>query len=362
MRVLKTLLGRVAPGLAGRTSRDILLSGIGALVGIALTGFITTIAAGAGVGPLIVAPIGASAVLVFAVPSSPLAQPWSVVGGNVLSCLAALAVCRFVADPFLAAGVSVGVAIVLMSLLRCLHPPGGAAALLTALAADGAAPPDLLFAFFPVGANSALLVMAGWLFHRLSGHSYPHRPAAAPKNPYGTLDAPPVRRASFRADDLDEVLGAMHESFDIDREDLEELLRRLEERAQARTTDSPRCGEIMSKDIVTISHDATVAEARETMRARKLRCLPAVNRLGVYIGMVEARHLIGDAALVAAIMTQVPTARPDTPALAFAPALSSGRAYEVVVVDSNHRIAGLITQTDMLVALIRALNKRGPNS
>ncbi|WP_374546028.1 HPP family protein [Rhodoblastus sp.] len=359
---MKTFLRRLAPALAGGTPRDVLLAGLGALVGIGLTGFVTAMGAGAGAVPLIVAPIGASAVLVFAVPSSPLAQPWPVVGGNVLSCLVALAVCQFVANPFLAAGVAVGGAIVLMSLLRCLHPPGGAAALLTALAAHSGAPPDLLFAFSPVGANSLLLVMAGVVFHRFSSHSYPHRPATPPQSLYGTLDSPPIRRAGFRDDDLDEVLGAMHESFDIDRADLEELLWRLEERALARTKDSPLCGEIMSKDIVSISYDATVAEAREKMLARKLRCLPVVNRRGVYIGMIEARRLIGEAALVAAIITHAPTARPDTPALAFAAALSSGRAYEVVVVDSNYRIVGLITQTDMLAAIMRALNRRGSNA
>jgi len=356
--VLKTLLGRLAPALAGGTLADILLASLGALAAVALTGLATALGAGSSAAPLIVAPIGASAVLVFAVPSSPLAQPWAVVGGNVLSCLAALAVCRLIPDPFVASGVSVGAAIALMSLLRCLHPPGGAAALLTALAAQGAAPPDLFFAFFPVGANSLLLVMGGLIFHRFSGHSYPHRPLAAPESVHGTSDAPPIRRAGFDAADLDAVIGSMHESFDIDRDDLEELLWRLEERSQARTGDSPRCGEIMSKDVLTISHDATIAEAREIMLKRKLRCLPAVNRLGVYIGMIEARHLVGEAAMVAAVMTHAPTARPETPALSFAPALSSGRVHEVVVVDPDLRVLGLITQTDMLAAVMRALNRQ----
>jgi CBS domain-containing membrane protein len=345
------------PALAGTTPKDYVLGGFGAFLGIGLSGLLVALGVSGAQSPLIVAPIGASAVLVFAVPSSPLAQPWAVVGGNVISCLVALAAIRVVPNPYLVTAVAVGGAIVVMSIMRCLHPPGGAVALLTALAAHHATPPDLLFAFLPIGADSLLLVMVGLIFHRFSGHSYPHVPAASRKSAHGTADAPPLRRAGIRAHDLDAVLGEMHESFDIDREDLEELLWRLEERAFARTNGAPRCADIMSRHIVSIAHDATVAEARETMLSRRLRCLPVVNRLGVYAGMVEARHLIEDAALVAAVMTTAPVARPISPVLDFAADFASGGVYELVVVDPDYRIVGLITQTDMLAVMLRALNR-----
>src|SRR3569832_166040 len=61
----------------------------GALVGILLTGLLANALLGHSIGigslPLLIAPMGASAVLLFAVPSSPLAQPWSVLCGNILS-------------------------------------------------------------------------------------------------------------------------------------------------------------------------------------------------------------------------------------------------------------------------------------
>ena len=347
----------MAPALPGATPKDFLLGGLGAFLGIGLSGLLVALGVAGSHSPLIVAPIGASAVLVFAVPSSPLAQPWPVIGGNVISCLVALAAVSSVPDPFLVTAVAVGGAIVAMSIMRCLHPPGGAVALLTALAAHQPAPPDILFAFLPIGANSLLLVMVGLIFHRFSGHSYPHVPAVSRTSPHGTADAPPLRRAGINAQDLDAVLGEMHESFDVDRKDLEELLWRLEERAFTRTKGSPRCADIMSKDVITIPHDATVAEARETMLSRHLRCLPVVNRLGVYAGMVEARHLIEDAALVAAVMNTAPIARPETPVLDFAADFANGGVYELVVVDPDYRVVGLITQTDMLAVLLRAQNR-----
>ncbi len=87
--------------------------------------------------PLIVAPIGASAVLLFAVPTSPLAQPWSIIGGNTISAFVGLAVTQFVDDPALAIGLGVALAIAAMSVTRSLHPPGGAAALTAVLGIGG---------------------------------------------------------------------------------------------------------------------------------------------------------------------------------------------------------------------------------
>ncbi|MEC5214928.1 CBS-domain-containing membrane protein [Polaromonas sp. CG_9.5] len=71
------------------STRERLRLVIGALVGIFLTGLLCHLIGGDGLQrlPWLVAPLGASAVLVFALPASPMAQPWAVVGGNTLSAL-----------------------------------------------------------------------------------------------------------------------------------------------------------------------------------------------------------------------------------------------------------------------------------
>ena len=208
----------LAPLLAGATSRDRLFACFGALAGIALTGWLCAwLRASPSQMPLIVAPMGASAVLVFAVPASPLAQPWPVFGGNVVSALVGVAAARLVPDPFLGAGLAVGGAILAMSLLRCLHPPGGAAALTAVIGGPAIASAGFLFPFVPVGLNSVVLVAAGWLFHRASGHSYPHKaPAPRPAAP------------GFHAESIDRALADVGEAFDISRADLDLLLGRAE--------------------------------------------------------------------------------------------------------------------------------------
>jgi CBS domain-containing membrane protein len=218
------------PILAGASLRDRLFACLGALVGIALTGVISAaFLHSAAPLPVMVAPMGASAVLVFAVPASPLAQPWSVIGGNVVSALAGVTAARFVPAPHLAAGCAVGGAILAMSLLRCLHPPGGAAALTAVIGGPTIAAAGYTFPFVPVGVNALLLVGTGLLFHRLSGHSYPHRPTVRPVGQeVGAVAYLP------HPEDLDRALADLGEALDISREDLVLLLQQVEIHAAQR--------------------------------------------------------------------------------------------------------------------------------
>ncbi|QCB37474.1 HPP family protein [Sphingobium sp. PAMC28499] len=221
------------PLLAGARPIDRMIAGLGAAIGISLTILVCSqLPLHAGDLPIIVAPLGASAVLIFAVPASPLAQPWSVVGGNILSSLIGVAAYQLIPDMMVAAGVAVGVAIILMSLLRCLHPPGGAAALTAVIGSQGIHDAGYAFAFAPVGINSIALVSLGLFFHRLSGHSYPHQPVAPP------VIADQLRaEAGFHLEDIDKALAELPDNFDISRADLDLLLSRAEIHAQARRAD-----------------------------------------------------------------------------------------------------------------------------
>lgn len=189
---------------------------IGALLGLALAGTLGLAVNGAAL-PFLVAPMGAAAVLVFVVPASPLAQPWPVIGGNLLSTLIGLAVhAALPAGPWCGA-LAVALAIGAMSLARCLHPPGGACALLACLATGPAA---LLVG--ATVANVAGIVVAGWLWNNLTGHRWPHhvRPVAPPP--------------AYTMDDLDAVLEDWDEVLDVSREDLDALFRAVEARVIAR--------------------------------------------------------------------------------------------------------------------------------
>lgn len=214
------------PLLAGASLPDRLIAGLGAAIAIALTILVCAGLPLAGTDlPIIVAPLGASAVLAFAVPASPLAQPWPVVGGNTISALIGVWAFNTFPDLAVAAGVAVGAAIIAMSLLRCLHPPGGAAALTAVIGSQGIHAAGYSFAFAPVAINSIALVSIAMFFHRMTTHTYPHVPVPAPQ---------PRPPSAFHPADIDAALNEMHESFDISREDIDALLSHVERFARER--------------------------------------------------------------------------------------------------------------------------------
>lgn len=222
--------GRIfVPLLAGASLRDRVITSIGALLGIGFVG-LTCVALFPSSTPWIVAPMGASAVLLFAVPASPLAQPWSIAGGNVISAIVGAIVAWVFPDPAIAAAVAVSLAILTMSLLRCLHPPGGAAALSAVLGGYALFSVHVLDFLTVVVVNSLLLVSIGWVFHRFSGHSYPHR-----ARPVEGRELPPAPASGLLMGDIDAALDDLGETFDISREDLALLLDRAEVHAAART-------------------------------------------------------------------------------------------------------------------------------
>lgn len=218
------------PLLAGGNLADRLVACFGAFLGIALAG-LTYAEISPFPHPMLVAPLGASAVLLFAVPSSPLAQPWSIIGGNGVSIALGIAVAQLPLPLLACAGLAVASAILAMSFLRCLHPPGGAAALSAVLAGPAATAaghyPALIV---PVILNSVLLVVIGWFFHRYSGHSYPHR--AVPVM-WRTVPPEPAT-PSVRMEDVDKALNDLGETFDVSREDLALLFTLAEAHAAER--------------------------------------------------------------------------------------------------------------------------------
>ena len=111
---------------------------------------------------LLVAPFGASTVLLFGAPKSPLAQPRNLIFGNLLAAVSAVTFVAFFGSSPLVSGFAVASAIALGQIFRCLHPPAGAVALLGVLSN---APP--LFILIPVLAGSLLLLVNAVVFYRI---------------------------------------------------------------------------------------------------------------------------------------------------------------------------------------------------
>lgn len=335
---------------------DALRGALGAGVGVVAVGLAAAmvVQGRASAVPLLIPPVGASAVLVFAMPASPLAQPRAVLGGNILSALVGLACAALVREPALAAAAALGLALLLMSLAGCLHPPGGSIALGAALASAGqpVAPLQLLT---PVALCSLLLVLAAMLYGRVSGHAYPHR-VASPPSRHGTQDAPAASRVGYTLGDLDQALARYGELLDVSREDLDALFREVELQSHRRLHSRILCRDVMSRDVIFVSLGQTSESALAYLQSRELRAAPVVDQEGRVVGMARRAELAAarGRTVAAALDPFAHKVNPDTSIEALLPLLSSGATHEALVVDGERRLIGIITQTDLLAVLYRA--------
>lgn len=322
-----------------------------------------------------VIPMGASAVLLFAVPASPLAQPWPLLGGNVLSALCGTA-CNllFGSQPEVVA-LSAGMSVALMFALRCLHPPGGAMALTAVLGGPAVSALGWSFAWMPVAINSLVLLLLAVLFNRLAGRQYPHHPHP-PAGGHATNDLLPSQRAGIQAQDLDAALANYGELLDIDRGDLEEILTRAATQAQRRQMGQLRCQDIMSRDVVTTHPESSVQEAWDKLARHRIKSLPVTDADGMLRGIISVpdffidRHnpqrqrqpRMLDAATVQDIMTkEVFSIRADRLLSDLMTVFSDGGLHHMPVVDDGGRLVGMVTQSDLVGALINRMSLTNPD-
>jgi CBS domain-containing membrane protein len=258
--------------------------------------------------------------------------------------------------------------------LRCLHPPGGASALLVVLTHTD----HFQFAAFPVLLNSVLLVLAGVAYNSLTGRPYPHTQSAPAPGPGA---AQPASR--FSTADLDTALAHYNQVLDISRDDLEALLHGAESAAYSRNLGQLRCSDVMSSDPVSVQFGTPLAEAWELMRSKGIKALPVTDRARRIAGIItvadfmtgiglEQHEGIGDRLrallrvsgtthsdrpeVVGQVMTRkVQVASADRYLIELAPLFSEKGHHHIPIIDGEQRLVGIITQSDLVRALYRAV-------
>lgn len=157
------------------TPFDLLWSFIGSFIGIASVSLINQFAFTGTDLVLLIGSFGASAVLIYGVPESPLAQPRNVIGGHIVS--AFIGVCMyqlFGSFPWLASSLAVSCSIIMMQITRTIHPPGGATALIATIGSEEIKIMGFKYVLFPVATGITLLVVIAIASNYFSGYrQYP---------------------------------------------------------------------------------------------------------------------------------------------------------------------------------------------
>jgi len=229
---IKNFILSFRPHIAPVPAKEKIRSALAASLAILLMGLVLKFLPQFNYPPLLLGSMGAATFLMFVAPHSPMAQPWPLLGGNLVSALAGWGCSLLIPDHVLAAGCAVGLAILLMHYLHCLHPPGAATALIMVLGSAQFHAMGWQWAGYIVAANTGILLVLALLLNNIMGRHYP-LPQAYPHHP------PPqttTRVVGLELDDIEWAICQMNEGvIDVSEEDLAEIYQMAVLHAQIRS-------------------------------------------------------------------------------------------------------------------------------
>jgi CBS domain-containing membrane protein len=238
LRIDFKMLARWMPAAINTRPSEWSRAAIGMALGTMLSVWLCGQVFGLDVALHLIGPLGASAVLLFAVSSGALAQPWSILGGYLSAGVVSLLVAHVLGRTLGSACLAAGMALILMCWLRCLHPPAGALALLLVLADPATIAMDWK-ALGPVMLGASTMLLSALAFNNLTRIRYPK----GTSEPVAVIpaDHPPIEIQAITAQDLKMALADMEAFFDVTPEDLERLIHASELHAKRRSI-----GEVLS--------------------------------------------------------------------------------------------------------------------
>ena len=148
---------------------------IGAFFGIGIISFIQSFYFTKFENIFLIGSFGASSVLIFGAIQSPLAQPRSFIGGQLISAFIGVSVLKFMPDIiWINAPLVVATSIIVMQITKTLHPPGGATALIAIIGTEKIKALGYFYIISPVLSGSLILLIIALIFNNITKHrKYP---------------------------------------------------------------------------------------------------------------------------------------------------------------------------------------------
>lgn len=215
-------------GVQARSSIDEkIISGGGAFIAILAVFVVTDWVTNFELAMSLLPSMGASAVLVLAVPHGTLSQPWSLFMGNVVSALMGVASASYIGNTYVAAGCAVGLAISAMHLLRCIHPPGGATALIAVVGGESVRDLGFTYVLMPTLINCTIIFLVACAFNNcFSWRRYPSSLMKYDNSMYSPETTNiQVRHLQLAMNTLDEVINIAPEQVKYIVDKADEIMR-----------------------------------------------------------------------------------------------------------------------------------------
>ncbi len=378
--IIFKILHYIVPETAPLSTAEKLRSALAAFLAILLVGYVSSFFVSGIALPVLVASIGASSILLFAMSHSPLSQPWPMIGGNIFPALIAVTCGKFIPDLIVAAAISVSLSLIVMQLLRCLHPPGGALALLPLLGDESVHKLGYHFVLEPVGLNVLILLVMGYVINNLlPGRYYPSRTTPVRNEIHKQDDPGSLDRLGINRSDLHNALKQMDTFLDVSEEDLGQIYKMAGMQAYSRKMGEITCADIMSRDLVTADYGTELEDAWAQLRYHKIKAIPVVDRAQRVIGIITLVDFLKRANLktydtfqeklmkfikrtpgmesnkpevVGQIMAApVYSAKETMHIVELVPLLSERGLHHIPIVNEERRLVGMVTQSDLIAAL-----------
>ena len=358
-------LNTLKPNFKILSLKDRLICAVGALLGLGLSSLISWIALN-GFNAWYIAPMGASAVLLFAVAASPLAQPWNVVVGNTIAGVIGVSCALWIPNLTIAFSVAVALSIFLMMTTDSLHPPSGAVAITAVLGGGEVHNLGYAFVLYPVLLNSILLLIIAVIFNRFMGKQYPQKAQINTRS----ADPTALQKVSVQPKDIQQVLAKQTELIDISEYDLQHIILEAQYLADARKPETYTCGDIMTKDVICLYENDEVKDVLAKFKQINLMSLPVVNTQNILIGtlalydVMECFNREPDMKFawgnqVQDIMSKkVITVKPDQSIQTLIPYFVE-HSFNYIPVVENKKLIGIISRADMIAVLNQQLRESG---
>ncbi|CAM3885197.1 HPP family protein [Rheinheimera salexigens] len=372
-------------GLFKRDSQRLSAIPLGERLKVALAGFIALFVvtfaclqfADATSTVVLLASMGASSVLLFGLPNSPLAKPWSFVGGHLISATVGLICSHIFTDLALMAAVTIGLVLFVMYIFECMHPPGGATALVPVIAAsDSVLGYDFLL--YPVALSVFVMLAVSMLLNKVLLKRGLQKPTKKFDPVHLHHDQSPLKRLGLQPEDLLNALNSFDTVVDISEQDLERLYHQAQLNAYQRKSGEIRCVDIMSRDLITVTPDTAVASAWQLLRKHKISMLPVTDSNSQLLGVVATvdflknlkvphywgllRHLNNlllknrhnkhyKRSVEDIMATNLTVVHENDHIAALIPILSDQGLHHIPVLNGQQKLVGIITQSDLIAAL-----------
>ena len=322
---------------------------------------------GAEAVPILLASMGAAAVIMFSAPHSPMATYRAFLLGNLLSASVGVSYYQWLGGGILVGPLAVATAIAVMHLFKCAHPPGGATALVAVIGGEAIHVLGYWYVLTPVALNISLFAGAVWWHRRgLVRVELKKKTEQSLQQLLRPKNREPAQE--FVLEDVERALTKSGLELDVSPKEVQHLLFQIQRERQLRVFGKSSCRELMNSDHPSVEYGANLSEAWKLMRDQGCDYVIVLDKVGRVDGQLQLERLVeladvsvGDDDFVSKmdksltpsgslevdrpeevglVMTSIPTVLPETSCLE----LFETDALKVAVIDEAGKYIGVLDE------------------